>query len=320
MTPPLRLHAESAPHAHGHLPTGDGHALYYEVCGNPHGTPLLYVHGGPGSGFARAVTQLMDPSVYTIVLMDQRGAGRSTPHGSITANTTPHLVADIERLRVHLGVDRWHVFGGSWGATLAIAYAMAHPGRVARMVLYGLFLVRDHELTALYGQDGVAAAMFPDVFAAFIQGLPPDTRDDPIAGYAALFESPDEAVRQAALRRWTHLEKAVSRLLPDAGALARDLEDADYVLAHSRIENHYFRHNGFIDADAILATAGQRLQGIPIDVVAARYDMVCPVQTAYDFVHAVPHARLTIVPDAGHTWRDPANTQALLAVLNAAQL
>ncbi len=313
----LPLHPQSKPYASGHLPERDGHAIYFEECGNPHGQPLLYLHGGPGSGFSHAVTRLLDPAAYRIILMDQRGSGRSTPHGSLENNTTPHLIADIEHLRTHLGINTWMLFGGSWGATLAMAYAMANPTHVSRMLIYGTFLARRDELRALYFKGGVAAALFPDVFEPFINALPTDQQDDPIAGYAALFQHHDATIRTDALRRWTLLEKAVSRLITDPQDLETDLQDEDYVLAHSLIENHYFRHAGFIDAADILKHAATTLRGIPTDIVASRYDIVCPLMTAHELAAAIPHARLTIVPDAGHTWRDPANTKTLLTLLDA---
>jgi len=313
----LPLFPVSSAYASGTLPPEDGHTIYFEECGTPSGRPLLYLHGGPGSGFSTDITQLLDPEHYRIILMDQRGSGRSTPHGSLTCNTTTHLVGDIERLRRHLDIEGWQVFGGSWGATLAIAYAMVHPTATSALTLYGVFLARQHELEALYFEGGVAASIFPDVFAAFMDPLTPAQRANPIDGYAELFQSPDETVRRDALTRWTTLEKAVSRLILDEAQMSADLSDPDFVLAHSLIENHYFRHHGFIDADDILQRAGQTLADTPIDIVASRYDIVCPPQTAFDFARAVPHARLTVVEDAGHTWRDPSNTQALLQVLNA---
>lgn len=299
------------------LAVGGGHELHVEQCGAPDGMPLLYLHGGPGSGASAEIRRLFDPTRLRAVLFDQRGAGRSTPHGGLEANTTQHLVADIERIREALGIDRWIVFGGSWGATLALAYAMEAPARVARMVLYGAFLCRPVELARLYGRSGVAAALYPDVYARFAELLP-DADADPVEAYGRLFRSPDARIRTEALTRWTLLEKAVSRFMPDAEALAADLADADYVLAHSLIENHYFRHAGFIDADAILATAGARLADVAIDLVAARYDLVCPLETAHTLSGAIPHARLHIVPDAGHTWRDPANTRILRRLLDTA--
>lgn len=299
----------------GYLPSQDGHDIYVEERGTKGAAPLLYLHGGPGSGCAPAITQLIDPDRHHIILMDQRGAGRSRPHGSIADNTTQHLLADMERLRRHLDLKQWHLFGGSWGATLAVAYAMAHPAHVASMVLYGLFLARQAELERLYYPGGVAAALFPDMFEDFITPLSKQDRANPISGYARLFKAPDTHTRNDALMRWTRLEKAVSRLRLDHQALDAELDDPDYVLAHSLIENHYFQHHGFIDGDAILATAGSVLAGIPITLIASRYDIVCPVETAFAFARAAPHTRLQIVADAGHTWRDPSNTQALLAAL-----
>ena len=303
--------------ASGYLPEQDGHEIYFETRGTAGGTPLLYLHGGPGSGCSPNITRLLDGDRNYIVLMDQRGAGQSRPHGSLSHNTTQHLIADIERLRTHLGITQWRVFGGSWGATLAVAYAMAHPGHVSEMVLYGLFLARQRELERLYYPGGVAASLFPEVFDDFIAPVPESLRDDPIKAYAALFNAPDPHTRSAALLCWTRLEKAVSRLILDYDALDAELSDPDYVLAHSLIENHYFQRHGFINGDAILHDASARLRSIPITLIASRYDIVCPMETAMEFVRAAPHARLQIVADAGHTWRDPANTQALLDALNA---
>ncbi len=312
----LPLFPKSDAYASGFLPPEDGHDIYFEECGNPAGTPLLYLHGGPGSGFSTDITQLIDPEHYRIILIDQRGAGRSRPHGSLEANTTPHLIQDIERLRTHLKLERWALFGGSWGATLAVAAAMAHPKSVSRMVLYGLFLSRQSELEALYYPGGIAAALFPDAFADFLKPLTPAQQQDPITAYASLFADTDNARRLDALHRWTALEKAVSRLVVDTTRMSAELADPDFVLAHSLIENHYFRHHGFIDGDSILRQAATTLADIKIDLVTSRYDIVCPPQTAFDFARAVPHTNLKVVPDAGHTWRDPSNTQALLAALN----
>lgn len=312
----LPLFPKSDAYTSGFLPPEDGHEIYYEECGNPTGEPLLYLHGGPGSGFSTDITQLIDPKRYRIILADQRGAGRSRPHGSIEANTTQHLIHDIERLRAHLKLERWALFGGSWGATLAVATAMAHPQRITRMVLYGLFLSRQSELEALYYPGGIAAALFPDVFADFMKPLTPAQHQNPIAAYADLFADTDNAKRLDALHRWTALEKAVSRLIVDTTRMSGELADPDFVLAHSLIENHYFQHHGFIDGDNILTQAAATLADITIDLVTSRYDIVCPPQTAFDFARAVPHTNLTVVPDAGHTWRDPSNTQALLAALN----
>lgn len=315
MTPPPVLFPPVEPFNSGHLPSQDGHEIYFEECGNPEGEPVLFLHGGPGSGASPAMRRFFDPVRFRAVLFDQRGAGRSRPHGSLEANTTPHLIADIERLRATLGIGRWNVFGGSWGATLATAYAMTHPERVHALVMYGFFLASEPELRRLYHSSGAAAALYPDVFEAFMAPLPESERDDPIAGYARLFESADRETRLDALLRWTALERAVSRFQPDDTALKAELSDADYVLAHSLIENHYFRHNGFIDAADILQHAGARLAGIPVHLVAARYDLVCPMAAAYEFAKAVPHATLEIVTAAGHTAHDPENTRAILNAL-----
>jgi len=253
---------------------------------------------------------------YRVIRFDQVGHGLTgaDPDGDYSLD---NFVSDIDQVADALGLERFILGGNSMGGSHTVAYAMAHPSATTALTLYGLFLARQHELAALYFKGGVAASMFPDVFAAFMKPLAPDQQANPINGYAKLFQSPDEAIRRDALNRWTTLEKAVSRLILDETQMSADLSDPDFVLAHSLIENHYFRHHGFINADDILQRAGQTLADIPIDVISSRYDIVCPPQTAFDFARAVPHTNLTVVPNAGHTWRDPSNTQALLQVLNA---
>lgn len=318
------LYPEIEPFTTGRLDVGDGHNLYWEISGNPDGQPILFLHGGPGSGTRPWQRQLFNPQKYKIILLDQRGSGKSTPHASIENNTTPDLVADIEKLRVHLGLSRWAVFGGSWGSTLALAYADRHAERIDALVMYGIFLCRDAELRALYFEGGVASQIFPDLFAPYIALLPPEDRADPIAGYKKLFESPDAALRRDAVILWTELEYRVSRLSLSAEEAAQSsqnvkdsLQEFNAVLSHSLLENHYFMHKGFLDADEILKNIGQKIAGIPTHIIQGRYDIVCPFITAWQLHIAVPHSRLHVVEAAGHSGRAPEMRSVLVNVLDS---
>jgi proline iminopeptidase len=311
------LYPDITPHESDLLAVGDGHRLYYEVCGNPAGEPVVFLHGGPGSGAGAHARRFFDPRRFRIILFDQRGAGRSTPHGSLHANTTDHLVADLERLRVHLGVETWHVFGGSWGATLALAHADRHGAQVASLTLYGVFLARARELRALYFPGGVAHQLFPEAFERFLAPLAPGAQRDPVRGYRDLFDSPEPAIRERALMEWTRLEKRVSRLVVSEAELDAEMGDSAYLLAHSLIENHYFLHNGFVDGDDLLARAGARLSRAAVQIIAGRYDLVCPPITAFELHRGVPHSRLEIVADAGHGWREPGLLDAIIRATEA---
>ncbi|MEM7642761.1 MAG: prolyl aminopeptidase [Pseudomonadota bacterium] len=311
------LYPEIEPYQTGYLDEADGHTVYFEVCGNPDGEPVVYLHGGPGSGCTAAARRIFDPARFRIILFDQRGCGRSTPLGRLEQNTTGHLIADMERLRQRLDVERWHVFGGSWGSTLGLAYGMAHAGRVASLTLYGIFLARARELAALYHAGGVAQQLFPEVFAEFLSVVPDAHANDPIAGYKTMFEASDAETRLRALRLWTKLEMKVSRLVVPDEDLEADLADADYVLSHSLIENHYFLKNGFIDGDQLLEDAQGVLGGVPTTILAGRYDIVCPVVTAWQLHQALTASQLVIVPDAGHSWTQPTMQAAILTAANA---
>jgi proline iminopeptidase len=280
--------------------------------GNPVGEPLIFLHGGPGSGHNPDHRRLFDPARFRIVQFDQRGCGLSTPHGSLERNTTPHLVADTLRLAQQLGLRKFHLAGGSWGSTLALAFADAHPEYLASLVIYGVFLCRDRELAALYLPGGIAAQVYPDLFAPYLELLPEADRADPIEGYGKLFRSNDPARRNEALAAWTRLEMKMLRLVVPDAELEAAMTDTAYVLSHSLLENHYFRHRGFIDGSRILREIGGRLRGIPVHIVAGRYDMVCPMITAWELHKAMPGSHLTIVPAAGHSFREPGVTDALM--------
>lgn len=296
----------------GFLPEADGHRISYLRAGNPEGEPVVILHGGPGSGHNPDHRRLFDPGRFHIVQFDQRGSGRSTPHGSLEHNTTPHLVADMLRLADHLGLTRFHLMGGSWGSTLALAFADTHPQRLASLMVYGVFLCRSSELFALYFPGGVASQLFPDRFEPYLDLLPPADRADPITGYDRLFRSTDDRLRRAALAAWTRLEMKMLRLDVSDAELDLAMSDDAYVLSHSLIENHYFQHGGFIDGDRLLREIGAKVKAIPVHIVAGRYDVVCPMVTAWDLHKALPGSHLAIIPAAGHSFREPGVTDALM--------
>lgn len=294
--PPLDLFNE------GFLDTGDGHTLYYAECGNPDGAPALIVHGGPGGGSNPTMRRFHDPKRYRIILFDQRGCGRSLPNASIENNTTWHLVEDMERLRAHLGIARWQLFGGSWGSTLALAYAITHPERVAALVLRGIFLLRQSELNWFY-QDG-ARALFPEAWDAFERHIPEAERGDMVRAYYARLTDPDPRVHMPAAAAWSVWEGTTLSLIEDA-ARVRAFSNPGYALAFARIECHYFINNGFFAEDGALLSQAHRLTGIDGVIVHGRYDVVTPVRSAWDLKQAWPTAELRIVPDAGHAMTEP---------------
>ena len=292
------------PHDSGLLDVGDGNQIYWEVCGNPDGKPAVFLHGGPGGGVLPDNRRFFDPSAYRIVLFDQRGCGRSLPHAgdpsvSLEHNTTPHLVADIERLREHLSIDRWLVFGGSWGSTLALAYAQAHPARVTELVLRGVFLVRPSDVAWAFAPTG-AAHLFPAEWAAFRDAIPPAERDDLLAAYGRRVHDPDPAVHVPAVRAFMGWELAANTLLP---VPPPDLDDAT-VLAFARLLHHYVAGGGFLPEGGLLAGV-DRIRAIPGVIVHGRYDMKTPPDQAWDLHRAWPEAEFHIVEDAGHGGSEP---------------
>ncbi len=304
-----RLYPDIDPFDSGTLAVDDRHTLHYEQCGNPAGKPVVILHGGPGGGCNARMRCFHDPARYRIVLFDQRGAGRSTPHADLVDNTTWHLVADIERLREHLGIERWQVFGGSWGSTLALAYAETHPGRVTELVLRGIFMLRRWELEWFY-QEG-ASRLFPDAWAHYLSAIPPTERHDLMSAYHRRLTSDDGAVRLAAARSWSVWEAATSFLRQDPGFMDSH-EDAAFALAFARIECHYFVHGGFFEVDDQLLRDAHRLADIPGAIVHGRYDVVCPVQNAWDLHRVWPQASLEICPTSGHSGFEPEITDALV--------
>jgi len=301
MTTKAELYPPIEPFETGMLDTADGHQVYWERCGNPKGKPAVFLHGGPGSGCRPQHRRLFDPAKYCVTLFDQRGCGRSTPHASLEANTTWHLVADIERLREMSGAQRWLVFGGSWGSTLALAYAQTHPQRVSELVLRGVFTLRRDELRWFY-QEG-ASWLFPDEWEAFVAPIAPQDRHDLMSAYHRILTGPDAAAQTKAATAWSHWEGRTITLLPDPQIIASH-DDAHFALAFARIENHYFVNHGFFDEGQLLRDA-HKLQGIPGVIVQGRYDVCTPARTAWELHRAWPQAEFHLIPDAGHAYNEP---------------
>ncbi len=298
------------PYAHGHMDAGHGHQVYWELCGNPDGRPVVFLHGGPGAGCSPAHRRLFDPERYKILLFDQRGCGRSTPSACIEHNTTWDLVADIERLRSEvLGAGQMVVFGGSWGSTLALAYAQAHPDRVRALIVRGIFLLRRAELLWFY-QEG-ASWLFPDLWEQYQAPIPEAERGDMMAAYRLRLTGEDPQARLAAAHAWTQWESNTITLLPDAAHQQAHTGDAA-ALAFARIENHYFVNAGFMDEGQLLRDA-HRLAGIPGVIVQGRYDVCTPARSAWELHKAWPGADFHLVPDAGHAFDEPGILAQLLA-------
>jgi proline iminopeptidase len=306
----LPLHPAIEPRRGGALDVGDGHRLYWEESGNPAGVPVVFLHGGPGAGASPVHRQFFDPGHYRIVVFDQRGAGRSAPLGSLEANTTPHLVADIERLRGHLGIERWIVFGGSWGSTLALAYAEHHPGRVLALVLRGIFLGRPSEIDwFLHGIRHV----FPEPWREFAEFIPAGERGDLLGAYHRRLVDPDPAVHLPAARRWSVYEGSCSTLAPNP-ALVADFASDRVALGLARIEAHYFVNRLFLPEGFLLDNVA-RVRHIPGVIVQGRYDAVCPAVTADDLHRAWPEAEYHVVSDAGHSAFEPGIRSRLVAAM-----
>lgn len=306
------LYPPIEPYDVGMLAVGGGHALYYEQSGNPSGAPVVFLHGGPGAGAAPKHRQFFDPRHYRIVIFDQRGAGRSIPLGELSSNTTQDLVDDIERLRMHLDIARWHVFGGSWGSTLALAYAIAHPGQVASLILRGIFLMRQTELD--WFMTGMRS-VFPEAWEAFANHVPADERHDLLTAYHRRLTHNDRSVSMAAAKAWSGYEAACARLVPKPPDPAEE-EDENYAFAIARIECHYFVNNRFLPDDYLLANI-DRIRHIPAVIVQGRYDVVCPIVTAHELSKKFPEAKMVVVPDAGHSASEPGITSALVAATDA---
>ncbi len=308
------LYPEIEPYDQGLLDVGDGQQIYYEQCGNPDGKPAVFLHGGPGGGATPRHRRVFDPARYRIVVLDQRGCGRSLPHASspdadLSTNTTWHLVGDLEKLRTHLGIERWQVFGGSWGSALALAYAQTYPERVTELVLRGIFTLRRAELEWFY-QHGTSM-MFPELWEQYLAPVPESERGELMAAYHRLLTDPDPAVHVPAGVAWTTWEASTVRLLLDEESVAK-AADPKHATAFARIENHYFMHGGWLEEGQLIADAAT-LAGIPGVIVQGRYDVVCPAVSAWELHQAWPGSELVMVPDAGHSLEEPGILAALVA-------
>jgi proline iminopeptidase len=297
----------------GMLEVGGGHRIYWEESGNPAGKPVVFVHGGPGGGTDAKQRRFFDPEAYRIVLFDQRGCGRSRPHASLEANTTWDLVADMETLREQLGIERWQVFGGSWGSTLGLAYAEAHPDRVTELVLRGIFMLRRKELEWFYEVRGGAgaSAIFPDAWEPYLAQIPEAERGDMIAAYYRRLTSEDPAVRKAAAKAWSVWEASTSFLLQRPEHIEHVGED-EFADAFARIECHYFVNGGFFEVEDQLLRDIDRIRHIPAVIVQGRYDVVCPMMSAWELARAWPEASLEIIDDAGHSSFEPGIVDRLI--------
>jgi len=301
------LYPEIEPHGQGRLPLDEIHTMYWEESGNPAGIPVIFLHGGPGAGSTPAHRRFFDPACYRIVIYDQRGAGRSTPLGETRENTTPHLISDLELLRQHLEIDRWLVFGGSWGSTLAIAYGEAHPERCLGFILRGIFLCRKQEIDwFLYGLRN----LFPEAWHALVAPLSTEERDDILAAYYQRLMNPDPAIHLPAARTWSTYEGSCSTLLPNPATVSYFASDT-VALGLARMEAHYFSHNIFLPENALLKNV-HKLHGIPATIVQGRYDAVCPIVSADDLHQAWPQAEYIIIDDAGHSAWEPGIQSALV--------
>ena len=300
--PDLRtVYPEIEPYETGMLDVGDGHSVYYERSGTRGAKPAVFLHGGPGGGCAPIHRQLFDPALYDVMLFDQRGCGRSKPYAELEANTTWHLVADIERLRALMGVDKWLVFGGSWGSTLALAYAEKYPEHVSELILRGVYTLTRAELDWYY-KFGVSE-MFPEKWERFLAPLPEHERHDPMAAYRRLLTGEDEAARLEAAKAWSIWEGETITLLPNP-AYTDVFGDGHYAIAFARIENHYFVHAGWLEEGQLLRDAG-RLNGIPGVIIHGRYDMPCPAKNAWALHKSWPEADFHLIEGAGHAYSEP---------------
>lgn len=302
----LCLYAECQPFTNTHIAVSSLHSIYVEQCGNPDGVPVIFLHGGPGSGCNPGQRRFFDPKHYHIILFDQRGCGRSQPQGETTDNTTADLVADIEAIRQHLNIQRWHVFGGSWGSTLALAYANSHAEQVISLTLRGIFLSRQHEIDWFLGQ---VALFFPEAWQTLLAPVPANHRENVLGYYATQVFDADTAISIPAAIRWNAFESSIMSLIPktDSAEINGNVE-----LARARVQIHYIQHLCFVDGAQMLQAAAQQLRSIPTTIVQGRYDMVCPPQTAWELSQALPQANLIMVPDAGHSAMEPGTCQALL--------
>ena len=287
----------------------DDHKIYYEVSGNPHGKSAIFVHGGPGGGGSTEVRRFFNPELYKIIVFDQRGCGRSKPHASLKDNTTWHLVSDMERIREKLGIEQWLVFGGSWGSTLSLAYAQAHPTRVSELVLRGIFMLRKKELDWFY-QEG-ASKIFPEPWQEFLEPIEDDKRDNLMDAYREIFYGDDQVKKLQAAVAWSKWEAATSSLLISKSRVD-EFQDPEFALAFAMIENHYFVNKGFFEDENQLLENLEVIRHIPAVIVQGRYDVVCPMESAWELTHKWPEAEFIVTPNSGHSAFEKENIAALV--------
>jgi proline iminopeptidase len=316
MTTLTPLYPEIEPYDSGMIKVSAVHELYYEQCGNPDGKPVVFLHGGPGAGLIPDYRRFFDPHAYRIILFEQRGAGRSKPHASLEDNTTWHLVSDIEHIREYFGIEKWLVFGGSWGSTLSLAYAESHPQRVTGLVLRGIFLCRPKEIRWFYEDNQGASAIFPETWEQYARVIPEGERDEMINAYYRRLTSDDAAVRLEAARAWSIWEASALKLIPDQ-KIIDEFSEPEMAVALARIECHYFVNNCFFETDNYLVEQIDGIRHIPAVIVHGRYDIVCPFMNAWDLHKAWPEAELKIIPDAGHAATEPGIASALVEATDA---
>ena len=304
----LELYPPIEPYLEGTLQVCDLHTIHFEEFGNPQGKPIVLLHGGPGGGCPPFYRQYFNPKKWRVVMFDQRGCGQSTPHAELRENTTWDLVRDIEKLRLHLGIEQWVVFGGSWGSTLSLAYSQTHPERCTGLILRGIFMLRQKELRWFY-QEG-ASYLFPDAWEDYIKPIPPAEREDMLTAYYKRLTSSEPQVRLEAARAWSIWEASTSRLLPDPDLMQRFGEN-QFADAFARIECHYFINKGFLEPEQLLLNV-ERIRHIPAVIVQGRYDVVCPMISAWELHHVWPEAEFIIVPDAGHSMSEPGIRSVLI--------
>ncbi len=300
------LYPPITPYQSGMLQVSDLHQIYYEQSGNPQGKPVVFLHGGPGGGSIPMYRQYFNPDRWRIIIFDQRGCGKSTPHAELRENTTWHLVADIETLRTHLGIDQWVVFGGSWGSTLSLAYSQTHPERCLGLILRGIFLLRQKEIHWFY-QEG-ASYIFPDAWEEYLKPIPPDERQDLLTAYYKRLTDPDRTVQLTAARAWSVWEASTSKLFQDPALISTFAAD-EFAAA---FECHYFMNKGFFESDNQLIEKVDRIRHIPAVIVQGRYDVVCPMVSAWELHQAWPEAEFIVIPDAGHSMMEPGIRSALI--------
>lgn len=303
------LYPQREPFNEGKLKVSDLHTIHYEESGNPQGKPIVLLHGGPGGGCPPYYRQFFNPEKWRLIMFDQRGCGKSTPHAELRENTTWELVADIEKLREHLNIDKWVVFGGSWGSTLSLAYSQTHPERCKGLILRGIFMLRKKEIDWFY-QEG-ASYIFPDAWEEYLKPIPPEERHDMLTAYYKRLTSDDMKVRLEAARAWSIWEASTSRLFLDKG-LMQIFGESQFADAFARIESHYFINKGFFEHDDQLLRNVDRIRNIPAVIVQGRYDVVCPMISAWELHKAWQEAELIVVPDAGHSMSEPGITSALI--------